>query len=460
MNVFRRNDASNDPPKRRRGSSNEAARGAVQVDVNALGQQLQRLLERLESLTPRDNTRSPLQLKSSTSAYTHAGVWARLETLKRKHGALLGVPWPKALRCESDLITALMGNAELMTDTQVYIRQCEDEAASLEAQAAAALHPLASPVKVHSSNSMFSHTGGTPPLHLEQNSSSSTAVSSLSRKDSESSVLRRPSYLGKVSDKVLSGTRQLRASVGDRLRSSGGSSGGGAGAESDASRPPSPRDKAAVATAAAVQSPEVAAAGSVNGSATAERSSRTGSNSKAENPSISPVVATPPRAAWQEETGGSQKGGRFSSSSKRQQQQQQQSPEQQQQQQQPQPQQQRSRLGFSSSVGAHRYISEAYLCLCRIDLCAVFGVLFAFFQFSLINYRCMPCRTCGAICSWSYAAVTVRKLRACTAVFKWFFRLSQQHPECTCITSYRNCNEHKLSPLSLQFVTDQAAQQR
>eukprot|EP00953_Heterococcus_sp_UTEX-ZZ885_P020113 11245-Heterococcus_DN1.PRE.1 len=42
MNVFRRNDASNDPPKRRRGSSNEAARSAVQVDVNALGQQLQR----------------------------------------------------------------------------------------------------------------------------------------------------------------------------------------------------------------------------------------------------------------------------------------------------------------------------------------------------------------------------------------------------------------------------------
>jgi hypothetical protein len=354
MNVFRRNDASNDPPKRRRGSSNEAARGAVQVDVNALGQQLQRLLERLESLTPRDNTRSPLQLKSSTSAYTHAGVWARLETLKRKHGALLGVPWPKALRCESDLITALMGNAELMTDTQVYIRQCEDEAASLEAQAAAALHPLASPVKVRSSNSMFSHTGGTPPLHHEQ--SSSTAVASLSRKDSESSVLRRPSYLGKVSDKVLSGTRQLRASVGDRLRSGGGSSGGGggAGADSDASRPPSPRERSAAPTAAAVQSPEVAAAGSVNGSATAERSSRTGSNSKAENPSISPVVATPPRAAWQEEAGASQKVGRFSSSSKKQQQQQQ-SPEQQQQQQQ-QPQQQRSRLGLSSSVGAHRYI--------------------------------------------------------------------------------------------------------
>jgi hypothetical protein len=359
MNVFRRNDASNDPPKRRRGSSNEAARGvSSQVDVNALGQQLQRLLERLESLTPRENTRSPLQLKSSTSAYTHAGVWARLETLKRKHGALVGVPWPKALRCESDLITALMGNAELMTDTQVYIRQCEDEAASLEAQAAAALHPLASPVKVRSSNSMFSHTGGTPPLHHEQ-SSSSTAVSSLSRKDSESSVLRRPSYLGKVSDKVLSGTRQLRASVGDRLRSSGGSSsggGGGAGAESDASRPPSPRERAAVPTAAAGQSPDVVQSAAANGSATAERSSRTGSNSKAENPSISPVVATPPRAAWQEEAGASQKGVRaFGSSSKKQQQQQ--SPEQQQQP----PPQQRSRLNLSSSVGAHRYISQAYL---------------------------------------------------------------------------------------------------
>jgi hypothetical protein len=202
MNVFRRNDASNDPPKRRRGSSNEAARGAPQVDVNALGQRLQRLLEKLESLVPRDNTRSPLQLKSSNAAMTHAGVWARLETLKRKHGALLGVAWPKALRCESDLITALMGNGELMTDTLVYIQQCEDEAASLEAQAAAVLHPLASPVKVRSSSSMFSHTGGTPPMHHEH---SSTAGMSLSRKDSESSVLRRPSYLGKVSDKVMSG---------------------------------------------------------------------------------------------------------------------------------------------------------------------------------------------------------------------------------------------------------------
>jgi hypothetical protein len=139
--------------------------------------------------------------------------------------------------------------------------------------------------------------------------------------------------------------------VGDRILRGNNGGNNSAGADSDASRPPSPREKAMpLTTTAAVQLSDATAAstGSANGFSTAaERGSRTGSNSKAENPSISPVAAvaavaaaaTPPRAAWQEEADSVQKG--TSSSSKKEQQQ-----------------QRGSRLNLSSSVGAHRYTTN------------------------------------------------------------------------------------------------------